>query len=576
MEWASVLWIEKTRRNEEMNRLRCAIYTRKSTEDGLDQEFNSLDAQREACEAYIESQKSEGWKLVKTRYDDGGLSGGTMNRPALEHLLEHVRAGKIDIIVVYKVDRLTRALADFAKIVEILDDQGASFVSVTQAFNTTTSMGRLTLNVLLSFAQFEREVTAERIRDKIAASRKKGLWMGGPVPLGYDVRDKKMQINAKEAETVRKLFKLYLDLDTVRDVKAEADRRGYRTKKQKYSTGRIVGGCPFTRGRLYHLLKNPLYIGRVKHKDTTYPGQHEGIIDQDLWENVQAKLEGRAWRNKNQPRSSNRPLLLSLLHDEEGDRLSTNHAVKNGRRYCYYISKHLNGKKREDHKGWRLPARQIEDVVFGGLWDFLDDPKRLMDATRDTCLTDDGIMPFAADGLTSQTAGVLSKDQLRDLIERVDLGSDQITIHIDMSKVLGLGGSSGKTERTPSGNISFPLILPIRLKRRGVEMKLIMASKNAPSTSGDHKLIALIAKAHVWFESLKSGNASSIEDIATAENVNASDVSRYLPLAFLAPDIVESILKGSQPTDLTVHRIKRLPALPLSWEDQRLQLGFKD
>lgn len=325
-----------------MNRLRCAIYTRKSTEDGLDQEFNSLDAQREACEAYIESQKSEGWKLVKTRYDDGGLSGGTMNRPALETLLEHVRAGKIDIIVVYKVDRLTRSLADFAKIVEILDDQGASFVSVTQAFNTTTSMGRLTLNVLLSFAQFEREVTAERIRDKIAASRKKGLWMGGPVPLGYDVRNKKMLINAKEAETVQLLFKLYLDLDTVRDVKAEADRRGYKTKEQTYSTGRTVGGCPFTRGRLYHLLKNPLYIGRVKHKDTTYPGQHEGIIDQELWDNVQAKLEGRAWRNKDQPRSSNKPLLLGLLHDEDGDRLSTNHAVKNGRRYCYYISKHLN------------------------------------------------------------------------------------------------------------------------------------------------------------------------------------------------------------------------------------------
>lgn len=259
-----------------MNWLRCAIYTRKSTEDGLDQEFNSLDAQREACEAYIESQKSEGWKLVKTRYDDGGLSGGAMNRPALESLLEHVRAGKIDIIVVYKVDRLTRSLADFAKIVEILDDQGASFVSVTQAFNTTTSMGRLTLNVLLSFAQFEREVTAERIRDKIAASRKKGLWMGGPVPLGYDVRDKKMQINAKEAETVRRLFELYLELDTVRDVKAEADHRGYKTKEQKYSTGRKVGGCSFTRGRLYHLLKNPLYIGRVKHKDTTYQGQHNG------------------------------------------------------------------------------------------------------------------------------------------------------------------------------------------------------------------------------------------------------------------------------------------------------------
>ena len=558
-----------------MIRLRCAIYTRKSTEDGLDQEFNSLDAQREACEAYIESQKSEGWKLVRTRYDDGGLSGGTMNRPALENLLRDVRSGKIDTIVVYKVDRLTRSLADFAKIVEILDNQGSSFVSVTQAFNTTTSMGRLTLNVLLSFAQFEREVTAERIRDKIAASRKKGIWMGGPVPLGYDVQDKKLLINKQEAETIRTIFRLYLELDTVRDLKVEADRRGYRSKQQTYTTGRKVGGCQFTRGRLYHLLKNPLYIGLVKHKENTYPGQHEGIIDQDLWGSVQAKLEGRAWRNKDQPRSTNKPLLLGLLHDEEGARLSTNHAVKNGKRYCYYISKGLNGKKQNAHSGWRLPAKQIEDVVFTGLRNLLGDPARLMDAARDTSLDCDPLRSFKSDDWTSERANTLTADDLKVLITRVDLGRDQVVVHVDMRQVLDLNVPNCKPKRDSHAPNLYPLILPIRLKRRGVEMRIIMESKTATTTSSDANLITLISKAHLWFEDLNSGNAASIEDIATKENMNASDVSRYLPLAFLAPDIIEAILNGSQPSDLTVHKIKRLPALPLSWNDQRMQLGFQ-
>ncbi|MEY4932184.1 MAG: DNA-invertase hin, partial [Pseudomonadota bacterium] len=274
--------------------IRCAIYTRKSSDEGLDQTFNSLDAQHEACAAYIASQRHEGWKLVPDRFDDGGLSGGTLDRPALQHLLAEIDAGRIGMVVVYKIDRLTRSLADFGRLVERLDAKGCSFVSVTQAFNTATSMGRLTLNVLLSFAQFEREVTAERIRDKIAASKKKGLWMGGTLPLGYDrhpdPQRRELVLNPVEAEAILQLFTLYDTLGNLRLVEEEATRRGLRSKAMVSPSGRRSGGCPFTRGQLHYLLTNPVYIGRIRHKDQSYPGLHPAIIDPDLWARVQARM----------------------------------------------------------------------------------------------------------------------------------------------------------------------------------------------------------------------------------------------------------------------------------------------
>src|SRR6266513_458668 len=272
------------------SRKRGAIYTRKSSEEGLEQEFNSLQAQCEACEAYVRSQRHEGWILAMTRYDDGGFSGGNMDRPALQRLLADIREGRIDIIVVYKVDRLTRSLADFARLVEILDTQDVSFVSVTQQFNTTSSMGRLTLNVLLSFAQFEREVTGERIRDKIAASKKKGMWMGGNVPLGYDASERTLIVNPVEAETVRRIFALYRELGCVRRVKEEADRLGLRTKRSTTAKGAQRGGTPFSRGHIYRLLSNPIYIGRIGHKGQLYPGQHPSLIEDETWTAVQLGL----------------------------------------------------------------------------------------------------------------------------------------------------------------------------------------------------------------------------------------------------------------------------------------------
>jgi DNA invertase Pin-like site-specific DNA recombinase len=275
-------------------RIRCGIYTRKSTEEGLEQDFNSLDAQREACEAYVQSQRSLGWIAQKKRYDDGGISGGTMDRPALRELLADIEQGRVDLVVVYKVDRLTRSLMDFAKIIEAFDTKGISFVSVTQQFNTANSMGRLTLNVLLSFAQFEREVTAERIRDKIAASKKKGMWMGGPLPLGYDVKDRKLIINKTEAETVRHIFCMYGDLGTVRRVKENLDCLSIVTKLRAQKNGKVTGGTPFSRGNLYQLLSNPIYIGRIPYKGETYSGQHEAIVDQRSWEMAQVLLAGNA------------------------------------------------------------------------------------------------------------------------------------------------------------------------------------------------------------------------------------------------------------------------------------------
>src|SRR6266852_3265033 len=280
------------------SRKRCAIYTRKSSEEGLEQEFNSLEAQHEACEAYIRSQCHEGWGLARTLYDDGGFSGGNMERPALQRLLADIRDGRIDIIVVYKVDRLTRALADFARLVEIFDARSVSFVSVTQQFNTTSSMGRLTLNVLLSFAQFEREVTGERIRDKIAASKKKGMWMGGNVPLGYDASERTLIINPAEAETVRCIFALYLELGWVLRVKEEADRLGLSTKRSKTASGTERGGRSFSRGHIYNLLSNPVYIGEIAHKGQLYPGQHPALIDTETWISVRDQIAANATNHR--------------------------------------------------------------------------------------------------------------------------------------------------------------------------------------------------------------------------------------------------------------------------------------
>src|SRR5437660_2341857 len=392
------------------SRKRCAIYTRKSSEEGLEQEFNSLQAQSEACEAYIRSQRHEGWGLARTRYDDGGFSGGNMERPALQRLLADIREGRIDIIVVYKVDRLTRSLADFARLVEIFDAQGVSFVSVTQQFNTTSSMGRLTLNVLLSFAQFEREVTGERIRDKIAASKKKGMWMGGNPPLGYDASERALVINPAEAETVRRIFALYRELGGVRRVKDQADRLGLRTKRSTTAKGAERGGTSFSRGHIYRLLSNPIYTGQIAHKGQLYPGQHPSLIDDETWTAVRDQLAAHAGDHRRRAKAAEPSLLAGLLVDANGERLTPSHAVKKGRRYRYYVSAALITDAGTDREGWRLAAREIEDAVIRILADALTSPARLdccgRHAERSASETARSVGPYgsSARGLTRGTS----------------------------------------------------------------------------------------------------------------------------------------------------------------------------
>src|SRR5215813_9396549 len=352
--------------------IRCAIYTRKSSEEGLEQDFNSLDAQRESCEAFIRSQKHEGWVCLSEMYDDGGISGATMERPALKRLLADIDAGRIDAVVVYKVDRLTRSLGDFAKIVEVFDRQAVSFVSVTQQFNTTTSMGRLTLNMLLSFAQFEREVTGERIRDKIVASKKKGIWMGGLPPLGYDVKDRKLVINEREAETVRHIYRRYAALGSVLALKEQLDRDRVVSKARIDKFGRTAGAKPLARGALYLMLQNRIYRGQIVHKDNCYPGEHAAIIDEALWNEVQRRLTANRFERATGVGANQVSLLAGLIYDDTGARMTPTHANKKATRYRYYVSPGLvRGTRRQAPLGRRVPAGELERLVEERLSAFL-------------------------------------------------------------------------------------------------------------------------------------------------------------------------------------------------------------
>jgi len=361
---------------------RCAIYTRKSSEDWLEQDFNSLDAQREACEAYILSQKSAGWIALPEMYDDGGVSGGTLERPALQRLLSDIGASRIDTVVVYKVDRLTRSLNDFAKIVDAFDAKGVSFVSVTQQFNTTTSMGRLTLNMLLSFAQFEREVTGERIRDKIAASKRKGMWMGGLPPLGYDVEDRKLVINAGEAVIVCDIYRRYTILKSVRALKEELDSEGVVSKARIDRFGRQSCGKSLSRGALYLMLQNRTYRGEIAHRDNCYPGLHDAIVDATLWDEVQAALAENRVERVSRSGATAPGLLASLVYDDSGERMSPTHSNKHGTRYRYYVSQSLikRGRPKASGSACRVPAADLEAIVEGRICAFLWDQAAIFSA----------------------------------------------------------------------------------------------------------------------------------------------------------------------------------------------------
>ncbi|WP_281017528.1 MULTISPECIES: recombinase family protein [unclassified Minwuia] len=564
--------------------VRCAIYTRKSTEEGLEQAFNSLDAQREACAAYIRSQQHEGWTELPTRYDDGGFSGGSMDRPALASLLDDLRAGRIDTVVVYKVDRLTRSLADFAKIVELFEEQGVSFVSVTQQFNTTTSMGRLTLNVLLSFAQFEREVTAERIRDKIAASKKKGMWMGGAVPIGYRVEDRRLVIDPDAAATVRRIFGLYLNLGSVRDVKDACDRQGIVTATRTSRTGRTTGGTSFSRGHLYWLLRNPIYIGRMKHHGQTFDGQHEPIIDDAIWGAVQEMLDGRSNHRQvpvNVPSSSH--LLKGRLFDDAGEPLYATQASKQGQRYFYYTSKHLVVRKADSSRGWRLPAPELDQLIIGQLVVMLRDPLRVMDLQAH-CQDDSNAVTRTIDAasraadILASADGIERRCMLDALLERVELRESGISLGLRPSAINGGSDPGGPgTGLSGDGDWTETVVveLSVQLSRRANGSRIVLGGGDQATNGPDPKLVQLVADAHRWNRMLAEGTVASLRELSDREQLDRSDIGRILNLAYLAPDIVEAILDGRQPVGLTVRKLRRMSELPLDWEAQRRMLGFE-
>jgi DNA invertase Pin-like site-specific DNA recombinase len=582
-----------------MKKIRCAIYTRKSSEEGLDQDFNSLDAQREACAAYVASQKHEGWVLLPEYYDDGGISGGTMERPALQRLLNDIDEGLVDQIIVYKIDRLTRSLSGFAKLVDQLDAAEASFVSVTQSFNTSTSMGRLTLNVLLSFAQFEREVTAERIRDKISASKKKGLWMGGSVPIGFEADGRSLKLNVEEAETIRTIYALYQKHGNIRLVKDKVDKLGLRSRKRLIDkkplsdidarkqpsnldkTPMLIGDVPFSKGHIHFILTNPIYAGRIRHKDIIYDGQHPYIIEPEVWDGIQTLLQLDARKSRTKKTGLvDQSKLLGKIFDESGARLTPSHSKKGKRRYRYYISHHLTTETsvRSEQSGliveqtnranWRLPAKPLEDMIQTVIVDYLiEDQQQLLtsDASSEQIRTFSEVIQSIAN--KDDRSRHLNVDYF-ELIERIDLKTGIISIKLnseEVSKQLSIN-----PELLNESTLSFDT--PFQYRKRGVETKFIIRDK---SNNHDEVLVRNLAQAHHFMDMIKSGN--SIEQIARSYSatskvpVTPRRVSLLLKLACLAPDITNAILQGRQPHDLTTAKLLKSP-LSYSWDEQRVMV----
>jgi site-specific DNA recombinase len=528
--------------------VRCAIYTRVSTEHGLDQEFNSLDAQYEAASAYIKSQAHAGWTLSRSRYDDGGYSGGSTDRPDLQKLLDDIRARKIDVIVVYKVDRLTRSLADFAKLVELFDAHGVSFVSVTQQFNTTTSMGRLTLNVLLSFAQFEREVTSERIRDKIAASKRKGLWVGGNLPLGYKMNDGKIAIVEEDAALVRSIFRRYLELGSVNELLRDLRERNIRTKSRLLSTGATRGGIPFGRGALYYLLSNHFYIGEVKYKNEILPGEQPPILDRALFEAARQKSLAQ-WSHRTVVRNKSDHLLTGLLFDDAGHRMIPTHATKAGIRYRYYASiPVLHGEAKTASTGSvsRVPAADIEDTIVKSLEAHL--------ATKQ-------------DGSRSSAVRLGDRETLAQLVAGIVVHRDKLVVRF----------KSDHTDEAPDRSDDPSLTIPWQ-KPPSKRSRRILLPHNASRSvirpeqfERRARLVSAIARGRRWLDDVVSGRVTNVTELCTREKCSIRQVNMTISLAFLAPNLVKAALEGRLPRGIGIERLRDPPT---EWSRQFEALGL--
>jgi site-specific DNA recombinase len=528
--------------------VRCAIYTRVSTEHGLDQDFNSLDAQYEAASAYIKSQAHAGWTLIRSRYDDGGYSGGSTDRPDLQKLLDDIRSRKIDVIVVYKVDRLTRSLADFAKLVELFDAHGVSFVSVTQQFNTTTSMGRLTLNVLLSFAQFEREVTSERIRDKIAASKRKGIWVGGTLPLGYEMKDGKIAIVEEEAELVRLIFRRYLELGSVNELLRDLKERNVRTRTRRLSTGATRGGIPFGRGALYYVLSNHFYIGEVKYKNEILPGEQPPIMDRELFEAVRQKCLAQ-WSHRTIVRNKSDQLLAGLLFDDAGHRMIPTHATKAGVRYRYYVSTpFLHGEAKTASAGSvsRVPAADIEGTVVKSLKKHL--------ATKQ-------------DGATSCAVRLGDRETLAQLVAGIVVHRDQLVIRLKSDNA---NDASDSPDDQP---LTIPWQKPPSKKSRQILLPHNASRSDARPEQFERRarLVSAIARGRRWLDDVVLGRVTTIAELCSREKCSTRQINMTISLAFLAPNLVKAAVEGRLPRGIGVERLRDPPT---EWSRQFAALGL--
>jgi DNA invertase Pin-like site-specific DNA recombinase len=580
--------------------VRCAIYTRVSTDAGLDQDFNSLDAQYEGASAYIRSQAHAGWTQLRTRYDDGGFSGGSTDRPALQQLLNDVRAGGIDIIVVYKVDRLTRSLADFAKLVELFDAQGVSFVSVTQQFNTTTSMGRLTLNVLLSFAQFEREVTSERIRDKIAASKRKGLWVGGVVPLGYHARDRKITIVESEARTVRHIFKRYLELGSLKLLLLDLKRSGITTRVRQLADGRTIGGIPFTRGPLAYLLRNRFYISEVRYKGEILAGEQPQLLDRALFDAVQARLDLQRSHHVTARQSSD-SILMGLIHDGAGNLMTPTHTLKNGKRYRYYISTALlQGEASSAGRISRIPAAQVERLVADAVRTRLIDRKDKRPEVGTNTAGPEQQRPSSGRAAgkppanmqatankthASTTSSFDDRDVVRSHLRRVEVHVDHLVVSMTRRATRESTPTDAEVDHhDPNGRRSAagrPIVVripwtkpPTKVAREIIAPAKLHQYRDARPIRAETraKLVTAVAQGRRWLDELISGTVTSAQEIADRQRCSVRQVNRAITLAFLSPRIVEAAIEGRLPRGIGVASIRHLPT---EWSKQHAALGLK-
>jgi site-specific DNA recombinase len=573
-------------RNIEPNRKRkrCAIYTRKSSEEGLDKEFNSLDAQREAGKNKILSQRHEGWELINEHYDDGGISGGTMERPALKRMIEDIKSGKIDIVLVYKIDRLSRSMLDFLGMIKFFDEYNVSFVSVTQDLNTDTAMGRLVLNVLQSFAQFEREIASERIKDKIALSKQRGMWMGGTIPLGYDAIDSKLHVIEEEAKIVRFLFDSFIETSSPTETVKLAKAQGYKSKARRTVTGKHYPARYFNKSSLQQILHNKIYIGKIEHKEAgkTYDGQHDAIISDETWQQAQAILKTNPKYRQRKSKNDRPYLLKGLLRDPKGYFLTPTFTKKKDKIYRYYVSTHAIKTTYDNCPLKTINAQFLEEIILDQVKRALTNVEWVQHMQKQGEAIKLSDIRLALKNFDLMWAELFPAEQARIIqlvIDIIEVHPDKIIITFHPSGMLSVL-QQFIPDLKAHGDVDETMVMeiPVLFQRRNRRKKISMPDGRSfidmSNENINDALVKAIARAHQWQEMIDNGDAKSIKQIAVQENLPPSYAQKMMRLLELAPDITSAIVNGTQPEDLQLKDLVKVGPLPLDWNEQRKMLGF--